>query len=65
MVQHGSRILLSLYLQVKEPVDPERCFYYPLELDLDLELDRDLGDDDSFNVDEGEGKEKSVLWPER
>ncbi|KAJ8405775.1 hypothetical protein AAFF_G00312120 [Aldrovandia affinis] len=40
--------------KVKEPVDPERCFFYPLELDLDLELDRDLGDDDSFNVDEVE-----------
>lgn len=37
--------------QVQEPVDPERSFFYPLELDLDLE--RDLGDDDSFDVDEG------------
>lgn len=36
----------------KEEVDPERCFYYPLQLDLDLE--RDLGDDLSFDVDEVE-----------
>lgn len=36
---------------VQEEVDPERCFYYPLQLDLDLE--RDLGDDLSFDVDEG------------
>ncbi|KAG7484941.1 hypothetical protein MATL_G00055730 [Megalops atlanticus] len=36
--------------KVEEPVDPERCFYYPLQLELDLE--RDLGDDDSFDVDE-------------
>ncbi|XP_056426392.1 evolutionarily conserved signaling intermediate in Toll pathway, mitochondrial [Hyla sarda] len=36
----------------KEELDPERCFYYPLQLDLDLE--RDLGDDHSFNVDEVE-----------
>ncbi|XP_036379049.1 evolutionarily conserved signaling intermediate in Toll pathway, mitochondrial [Megalops cyprinoides] len=36
--------------KVEEPVDPERCFYYPLQLELDLE--RDLGDNDSFDVDE-------------
>ncbi|XP_040270945.1 evolutionarily conserved signaling intermediate in Toll pathway, mitochondrial [Bufo bufo] len=36
----------------KEEVDPERCFYYPLQLDLDLE--RDLGDDLTFDVDEVE-----------
>ncbi|KAL4648209.1 evolutionarily conserved signaling intermediate in Toll pathway, mitochondrial [Arapaima gigas] len=36
--------------KVEEPVDPERSFFYPLELDLDL--DRDFGDDDSFDVDE-------------
>ncbi|XP_058863013.1 evolutionarily conserved signaling intermediate in Toll pathway, mitochondrial isoform X1 [Acipenser ruthenus] len=38
--------------KVEEPVDPERSFFYPLELDLDL--DRDLGDDDDFDVDEVE-----------
>ncbi|XP_041097991.1 evolutionarily conserved signaling intermediate in Toll pathway, mitochondrial-like [Polyodon spathula] len=38
--------------KVDEPVDPERNFFYPLELDLDL--DRDLGDDDDFDVDEVE-----------
>ncbi|XP_048851055.1 evolutionarily conserved signaling intermediate in Toll pathway, mitochondrial [Brienomyrus brachyistius] len=38
--------------KVQEPVDPERSFFYPLELNLDLE--RDLGDDDSFDVDEVE-----------
>ncbi|XP_077118046.1 evolutionarily conserved signaling intermediate in Toll pathway, mitochondrial [Ranitomeya variabilis] len=36
----------------QEEVDPERCLYYPLQLDLDLE--RDLGDDLSFDVDEVE-----------
>ncbi|KAL0970424.1 hypothetical protein UPYG_G00241760 [Umbra pygmaea] len=36
--------------KVEEPYDPERSFYYPLELDLDL--DRDLGEDNSFDVDE-------------
>ncbi|KAM4038915.1 evolutionarily conserved signaling intermediate in Toll pathway, mitochondrial isoform 1-T3 [Anomaloglossus baeobatrachus] len=34
----------------KEEVDPERCLYYPLQLDLDLE--RDLGDELTFDVDE-------------
>ncbi|XP_063787307.1 evolutionarily conserved signaling intermediate in Toll pathway, mitochondrial isoform X2 [Pseudophryne corroboree] len=55
----------------KEELDPERCFYYPLQLDLDLE--RDLGDEHTFNVDEveegpvyamcmtGSGNEKSLL----
>ncbi|KAI1902633.1 hypothetical protein AGOR_G00017960 [Albula goreensis] len=38
--------------KVKEPIDPEQCFFYPLELDLDL--DRDVGDEDNFNVDEVE-----------
>ncbi|XP_035288908.1 evolutionarily conserved signaling intermediate in Toll pathway, mitochondrial [Anguilla anguilla] len=36
--------------RTEEPIDPERCFFYPLELDVDL--DRDLEDDDSFDVDE-------------
>ncbi|KAM9335395.1 evolutionarily conserved signaling intermediate in Toll pathway, mitochondrial [Symphorus nematophorus] len=36
--------------KVEEPYDPERSFFYPLQLDLDL--DRDLGDDESFSVDE-------------
>ncbi|XP_075711579.1 evolutionarily conserved signaling intermediate in Toll pathway, mitochondrial [Rhinoderma darwinii] len=35
-----------------EEIDPERSFYYPLQMDLDL--DRDLGDDLSFDVDEVE-----------
>ncbi|XP_064207791.1 evolutionarily conserved signaling intermediate in Toll pathway, mitochondrial [Anguilla rostrata] len=38
--------------RTEEPIDPERCFFYPLELDVDL--DRDLEDDDSFDVDEVE-----------
>ncbi|XP_066449742.1 evolutionarily conserved signaling intermediate in Toll pathway, mitochondrial isoform X2 [Eleutherodactylus coqui] len=38
--------------KIKEELDPERCFYYPLQLSLDLE--RDLGDDLSFDVDEVE-----------
>ncbi|XP_054914730.1 evolutionarily conserved signaling intermediate in Toll pathway, mitochondrial [Poeciliopsis prolifica] len=33
----------------EEVYDPERCFYYPLQLDLDL--DRDLGDEENFDVD--------------
>lgn len=37
---------------MEEPFDPERSFFYPLQLDLDLY--RDLEDDDSFDVDEGE-----------
>ncbi|XP_034020275.1 evolutionarily conserved signaling intermediate in Toll pathway, mitochondrial [Thalassophryne amazonica] len=36
--------------KVEEPYDPERCFYYPLQLDLDL--DRDLGDEESFDVED-------------
>ncbi|XP_077597677.1 evolutionarily conserved signaling intermediate in Toll pathway, mitochondrial [Stigmatopora nigra] len=36
--------------QVEEPYDPERCFFYPLELDLDL--DRDLGDMETFDVED-------------
>ncbi|XP_010886247.2 evolutionarily conserved signaling intermediate in Toll pathway, mitochondrial [Esox lucius] len=36
--------------KVELPYDPERSFYFPLQLDLDL--DRDLGDDDSFDVDD-------------
>nr|XP_020450615.1 evolutionarily conserved signaling intermediate in Toll pathway, mitochondrial [Monopterus albus] len=36
--------------KVEEPYDPERCFYYPLQLDLDLDLD--LGDDESFDVED-------------
>ncbi|KAG9338187.1 hypothetical protein JZ751_026937 [Albula glossodonta] len=42
--------------KAKEPIDPEQCFFYPLELDLDL--DRDVGDEDNFNVDEGAFEEK-------
>ncbi|KAJ8266153.1 hypothetical protein GJAV_G00126540 [Gymnothorax javanicus] len=38
--------------KIEEPYDPERCFFYPLQLDLDLE--RDLEADDSFDVDEVE-----------
>ncbi|KPP63366.1 evolutionarily conserved signaling intermediate in Toll pathway, mitochondrial-like [Scleropages formosus] len=38
--------------KVEESIDPERSFFYPLELDLDL--DRDFGDLDSFDVDEVE-----------
>ncbi|XP_028678637.2 evolutionarily conserved signaling intermediate in Toll pathway, mitochondrial [Erpetoichthys calabaricus] len=38
--------------KVEEPVDPERNFFYPLELELDY--DRDLGDDEDFDVDEVE-----------
>ncbi|NXN92323.1 ECSIT protein, partial [Rhinopomastus cyanomelas] len=34
------------------PPDPERSFYYPLQLDLDL--DRGPWDDDDFDVDEVE-----------
>ncbi|XP_007567928.1 evolutionarily conserved signaling intermediate in Toll pathway, mitochondrial isoform X1 [Poecilia formosa] len=34
----------------EEVYDPERCFYYPLQLDLDL--DRDLGDEENFDVDD-------------
>ncbi|NWR39918.1 ECSIT protein, partial [Tachuris rubrigastra] len=34
------------------PPDPERSFYFPLELDLDLE--RGPWDDDEFDVDEVE-----------
>lgn len=34
----------------EEPYDPERCFYYPLQLDLDIE--RDLGDDEEFDVED-------------
>ncbi|XP_013887773.1 evolutionarily conserved signaling intermediate in Toll pathway, mitochondrial [Austrofundulus limnaeus] len=36
--------------QIEEPYDPERSFFYPLQLDLSLE--RDLGDDESFDVDD-------------
>nr|XP_033781019.1 evolutionarily conserved signaling intermediate in Toll pathway, mitochondrial [Geotrypetes seraphini] len=36
----------------EEDIDPERNFYFPMQLDLDLE--RDLGDDDSFDVNEVE-----------
>lgn len=36
--------------QEEEVYDPERCFYYPLQLDLDL--DRDLGDEENFDVDD-------------
>ncbi|XP_029310227.1 LOW QUALITY PROTEIN: evolutionarily conserved signaling intermediate in Toll pathway, mitochondrial [Cottoperca gobio] len=36
--------------KVEEPYDPERCFYYSLQLDLDL--DRDFGDEQSFNVED-------------
>ncbi|XP_069832502.1 evolutionarily conserved signaling intermediate in Toll pathway, mitochondrial [Dendropsophus ebraccatus] len=36
----------------KDVLDPERSFYYPIQLDLDLE--RDLGDDLSFDVDDVE-----------
>ncbi|KAM4676607.1 evolutionarily conserved signaling intermediate in Toll pathway, mitochondrial isoform 1-T3 [Discoglossus pictus] len=36
----------------EEELDPERSFYYPLN--MDFELDRDLGDDDSFDVDDVE-----------
>ncbi|XP_037530869.1 evolutionarily conserved signaling intermediate in Toll pathway, mitochondrial [Nematolebias whitei] len=36
--------------KVEEPYDPERCFYYPLQLDLNLE--RDLEDDEDFSVDD-------------
>ncbi|KAJ8008109.1 hypothetical protein DPEC_G00101350 [Dallia pectoralis] len=36
--------------KVEDRYDPERSFYYPLQLDLDL--DRDLGDDDSFDVED-------------
>lgn len=42
--------LMRLLPQVEEPYDPERCFYYPLQLDLDLE--RDLGDEEDFDVDD-------------
>ncbi|NWQ72606.1 ECSIT protein, partial [Neopipo cinnamomea] len=34
------------------PLDPERSFYFPLELDLDLE--RGPWDDEEFDVDEVE-----------
>ncbi|XP_017282493.1 evolutionarily conserved signaling intermediate in Toll pathway, mitochondrial [Kryptolebias marmoratus] len=36
--------------KIEEPYDPERSFYYPLQLDLSLECD--LGDDESFDVDD-------------
>ncbi|XP_077445902.1 evolutionarily conserved signaling intermediate in Toll pathway, mitochondrial isoform X2 [Stigmatopora argus] len=36
--------------QVEEPYDPERCFFYPLQLDLDL--DRDLGEMETFDVED-------------
>ncbi|XP_035531500.1 evolutionarily conserved signaling intermediate in Toll pathway, mitochondrial [Morone saxatilis] len=36
--------------KVEEPYDPERCFFYPLQLDLDL--DRDLGEEESFDVED-------------
>ncbi|KAJ0055731.1 hypothetical protein NL108_011313, partial [Boleophthalmus pectinirostris] len=36
--------------KVEEPYDPERCFYYPLQLNLDL--DRDLGDEENFDVED-------------
>ncbi|XP_043940568.1 evolutionarily conserved signaling intermediate in Toll pathway, mitochondrial [Protopterus annectens] len=36
----------------EERIDPERNFYYPMELDFDLE--RDLGDDLEYDVDEVE-----------
>ncbi|XP_038644321.1 evolutionarily conserved signaling intermediate in Toll pathway, mitochondrial [Scyliorhinus canicula] len=42
-------------------VDPERNFYYPLEMNFDLE--RDLGDDDELDVEEGNRDgERGVLW---
>ncbi|XP_026155147.1 evolutionarily conserved signaling intermediate in Toll pathway, mitochondrial [Mastacembelus armatus] len=36
--------------KVEEPFDPERCLYYPLQLDLDLDLD--LGDEENFDVED-------------
>ncbi|XP_057709772.1 evolutionarily conserved signaling intermediate in Toll pathway, mitochondrial [Corythoichthys intestinalis] len=36
--------------KVEEPYDPERSFYYPLQLDLDL--DRDFGDLETFDVED-------------
>ncbi|XP_077357425.1 evolutionarily conserved signaling intermediate in Toll pathway, mitochondrial isoform X2 [Festucalex cinctus] len=36
--------------KVEEPYDPERCFYYPLQLDLDF--DRDLGDMETLDVED-------------
>lgn len=42
--------VIGLPPQVEEPYDPERCFYYPLQLDLSLE--RYLGDLEDFDVDD-------------
>lgn len=44
-----------MLLQVEEPYDPERCFFYPLQLDLDLE--RDLGEEETFDVEDGKGSD--------
>ncbi|XP_028285073.1 evolutionarily conserved signaling intermediate in Toll pathway, mitochondrial [Parambassis ranga] len=36
--------------KIEEPFDPERCFYYPLQLELDL--DRDFGDEEDFDIED-------------
>ncbi|KAF0045643.1 hypothetical protein F2P81_002172 [Scophthalmus maximus] len=36
--------------KVEQPYDPERCLYYPLQLQLDL--DRDFGDEETFDIDD-------------
>lgn len=38
--------------QVEEPYDPERSFYYPLQ--LDFSLDRDVWDEEGFDVEDCE-----------
>lgn len=41
-----------------ELIGPEQSFFYPQHIDLDLK--RDLGDDDSFDVDDGEHSRQLV-----
>lgn len=44
--------------QVEEPYDPERSFFYPLQLDLDLE--RDFGEYVTFDVEDGKESNAAV-----
>lgn len=46
--------------QVEEPYDPERSFFYPLQLDLDLE--RDFGEYVTFDVEDGKESNAAIEW---